>query len=163
MVNGNQPNRSTKHTSAPFAQALGELLRARQGDPLGMISLRAFFSQIEGYSYDALRKMVRGQLTLQPEAIEAMASALGVAPEYFLEYRAWQLQEGLRRHPEVADEVYEMLAATFALLDERSDPALNPKDRRQVAGLGSEDRAQSGVARGLRGKQKRANRDPAKN
>jgi hypothetical protein len=106
-------------TDRPFPEALGELLRVQQGDPLGMISLSAFFSQIGGYSYDALRRMVRGELTLQPQAIEAMAAVLGVAPEYFLEYRSHQLQEGLRRHPELADVVYEMLMASFALLDER--------------------------------------------
>ena len=106
-------------TAQPFPEALGELLRAQQGDPMGLISLRAFFSQIDGYGYDALRKMVRGELTLQPAAVEAMAGALGVPPDHFLEYRAWQLQEGLRRHPELSDKVYEMLMAGFALLDER--------------------------------------------
>jgi hypothetical protein len=104
-------------TDRPFAEALGDLLRVQQKDPLGMISLRAFFAHIPGYSYDALRKMVRGQLALQPQAIEAMAHELGIEPEYFLEYRAWQLQEGLDRYPEVADEVYEKLMASFQQLE----------------------------------------------
>lgn len=114
-----KPMAPQPHTNQPFPEALGDLLRAQQADPIGIISLRALFSQIEGYSYDALRKMVRGELTLQPAAIEAMAAALGVPPEYFLEYRAWQLQEGLKRHPELADKVYDMLMASFELLDER--------------------------------------------
>ena len=114
-----KPMAPQPHTNQPFPEALGDLLRAQQADPIGIISLRALFVQIEGYSYDALRKMVRGELTLQPAAIEAMAAVLGVPPEYFLEYRAWQLQEGLRRHPELSDKVYDMLMACFALLDER--------------------------------------------
>jgi hypothetical protein len=118
-------------TDRPFAEAMGDLLRTQQADPIGIISLRALFSQIEGYSYDALRKMVRGELTLQPAAIEAMAAVLGVPPEYFLEYRAWQLQEGLRRHPELADKVYEMLMASFALLDERKGFMSPPVPARQ--------------------------------
>jgi hypothetical protein len=112
----NKENQKTR-TNRPFAEALGDLLRIKQQDPLGMISLRAFFAHIPGYSYDALRKMVRGQLALQPQAIEAMAHELGVDAEYFLEYRAWQLQEGLERHPEVADEVYEELMSIFNQLD----------------------------------------------
>ncbi len=111
-----RPKRSTR----PFPEALGELLRVQQGDPLGSISMRAFFAHIPNYSYDALRKMVRGQLALQPQAIEAMARVLGVEPDYFLEYRAWKLQEGLRRHPQVADDVYEMLMGSFAALDDRA-------------------------------------------
>lgn len=101
----------------PFAEALGELLRAAQGDPLGSINLRTFFAQIPDYSYDALRKMVRGRIALQPLAIEAMAKALGVHPEYFLEYRAWQLREALRLRPELADEVYEKLMRSYTALD----------------------------------------------
>jgi hypothetical protein len=108
-----------KQTTRPFPQALGELLRFQQQDPLGTVNLRTFFAQIPEYSYDALRKMVRGKLPLQPQAIEAMAAVLGVLPDYFVEYRAWQVREGLKRHPETADQVYEMLMASFALLDER--------------------------------------------
>jgi hypothetical protein len=106
----------------PFPEALGELLRVQQGDPLGSISLRTFFAQIPEYSYDALRKMVRGKMSLQHKAIEAMANVLGVAPEYFVEYRAWQVREGLKRHPELADEVYEKLMDSFAKLDESEGP-----------------------------------------
>jgi hypothetical protein len=105
-------------TTRPFPEALGGLLRVQQGDPLGSISLRSFFAQIPDYSYDALRKMVRGTIPLQPQAIEAMAIALGVSPEYFVEYRAWQVREGLKRRPELADQVYEKLMASFAAADE---------------------------------------------
>jgi hypothetical protein len=82
--------------------------------------MRAFFAQISGYGYDTLRKMVRGQLTLQPEAIKAMATVLGVPPEYFLEYRSWQIQDGLRRHPQATDDIYDVLMKSFARLDDPS-------------------------------------------
>ncbi len=126
---GSHAGYSNARSTRPFPQALGELLRVQQGDPLGTVNLRAFFAQIPEYSYDALRKMVRGQLTLQPEAIEKMAAILGVPPEHFLEYRVWQIQEGLRRHPEVANEVYEMLMTSFELLDSKSEVSRKPARR----------------------------------
>lgn len=126
-------------TTRPFAEALGELLRAQQGDPLGSISLRTFFAHIPEYSYDALRKMVRGKIPLQPQAIEAMAAALGVSPEYFLEYRAWQVRKGLKRHPELADEVYEKLMASFASADEPECSGGTSHDNRRLLPVESRD------------------------
>lgn len=41
--------------------------------------------------------------------IEKLAAALGVRPDYFLEYRVWRVQELVREHPALADDVYDYL------------------------------------------------------
>lgn len=106
------------YTDKPFAEALGDLLRERrQGGPLRRISLRAFFAGVEGFEYEYLRKMVMGERPLRPEAIEAMAGALGVSPEYFVEYRGWRIAEALKTHPALVGRIYELVMAEAAALD----------------------------------------------
>ncbi len=40
--------------------------------------------------HENLRRQIYAERTLQPQAIEAMATALGVPPEYFKEYRQYR-------------------------------------------------------------------------
>ena len=130
-----------QHSQKLFAETLGELLRRRQeSGPLGRINLRAFFSSVDGWEYEYLRKMVMGERPLVSQAMEAMADALGVDPEYFLEYRIWQIQEGFRRHPNVADDVYQMLMASFKLLDARAGLSRNPAEPIRDTGRGKSKR-----------------------
>jgi hypothetical protein len=96
-----------------FPEALEGLLRERQNPgTFGRVNLRLFFSEIDGWGYEYLRKMVMGERRLQPEAIKDMAKALGVPPEHFLEYRLWQITELLRSKPELVDRVYEQVIGT---------------------------------------------------
>ena len=106
-------------TDQPIAEAIGDLLRKHQGLPMGRISFSAFAEEVGGWDVSTLRRMVSGKITLQPEAVEAMASRLGVPPDYFMEYRAWQVREGLKRHPEIADIVYDDLIIEIRARDER--------------------------------------------
>ena len=92
-----------------FAEALADLLRREQGDPLGRIRLSDFFKRVEGWEYETLRKQVVSERKLQPEAIEAMAQALAVQPEYFIEYRRHQIERAITVHPELVDLVYDLL------------------------------------------------------
>jgi hypothetical protein len=109
-----------QYTQKPFAEALGDLLRERQASgPLGRISLRPFFAQVDGFQYEYLRKMVMGERPLRPEAIEAMAAVLEVPPDYFREYREWRIGEDMRRHPELVGLIYELVLAEARVLDER--------------------------------------------
>jgi len=41
--------------------------------------------------------------------VEKLAHALGVAPEYFREYRGWQVREIARQAPELVDRIYDLL------------------------------------------------------
>lgn len=111
---------SEKYSCKPFAEALGGLLRERpEGGPLGRISLRAFFSQVDGWQYEYLRKMVMGERSLRPEAIEAMSKVLDVPPDYFLEYREWRICQALRDHPELVELTYDLVMTESKVLSER--------------------------------------------
>ncbi|MCL4367688.1 MAG: helix-turn-helix domain-containing protein [Actinobacteria bacterium] len=73
------------------------------------MNFRAFFDEVEGWSYESLRKMLAGERTLQPDAIDAMARALDVPPAYFREYRLWQIEQRMAEDPEVVDVMYEIV------------------------------------------------------
>lgn len=45
------------------------------------------------------------------QTIERMAKVLEVSPEYFLEYRAYQIREIAKRYPKLADQFYDVLMA----------------------------------------------------
>ncbi len=87
--------------------------------------LREFFRRLEGWEYETLRKQVAGERTLQPEAIEAMASALHVTPEYFLEYRRHQIEKSISDHPELVDLVYDLLVSRSKSLDAVAAPLVS--------------------------------------
>jgi len=97
------------YSEEPFPETLANLLRREQRDPLGRVRLSDFFKRVEGWEYETLRKQVVSERKLQPEAIEAMARALGVQPEYFIEYRRHQIEQAVSVHPELADLVYDLL------------------------------------------------------
>lgn len=114
-----------RYTAKPFSEALTELLRLESGDPRGRVNLSEFFRRVEGWEYETLRKQVAGERTLQPEAIEAMAQALHVAPEYFLEYRIYQIQKAINDHPELVDLVYDLLVTRAKSLDAVAAPLVS--------------------------------------
>jgi len=113
------------YTSSPFSEALTELLRRDSGDPRARVNLREFFRRVEGWEYETLRKQVSAERTLQPEAIEAMAEALGVAPEYFQEYRRYQIEHAIADHSELIDLVYDLLVTRAKSLDAIAVPLVS--------------------------------------
>lgn len=96
---------SAKRADGAIADRLRELAAH---DRLGNVSLTGFLKSLPGYHKDTWYKMVTGQRTLTPEAIEKLAEALDVPPEYFREYRAWQICKVLEDHPDEADPIYEV-------------------------------------------------------
>ena len=102
--------------AGPFIEVFGDVLRKQQGSPLG-VNLREFSQRVEAYDYSTVRRMIRGNIPLQPRAMEVFAQALGIEPERFLEYRAHQVREAVKRHPELGELVYETVMAEAAILD----------------------------------------------
>jgi hypothetical protein len=99
---------SEKFTKKEFAAAFTDLAKERFGHSSGKVDLRPILSQVEGYSYEALRLMLKGQRTLKMEAIEGMAKVLDVSPHYFVEYRQMWACRMMQRHPDLGDRLYEI-------------------------------------------------------
>ena len=106
---------TTNYTNKPFAEAFAELMRAKYGDEMGNFDLRPVLSQVHGYSYEALRLMLRGERTLKMEAIEGIAEVLGVSPHYFAEYRVMWSAEMAKRYPDLGEMVYSVVRRFLAL------------------------------------------------
>lgn len=113
------------YTGKRFADALADLLRQEAGDPRARINLREFFARVEGWEYETLRKQISGERSLKPEAVEAMARALGVAPEYFQEYRKHQIDQAIANHPELVDLFYDLLVSRAKSLDAIAVPLVS--------------------------------------
>jgi len=80
-------------TRKPFGQALAELLRESDYTTnTGNVNWRAFARELDGIHYETLRKAVAGERTATPHIIEEVARALRIRPDYFVEYRLWQVQ-----------------------------------------------------------------------
>lgn len=114
-----------QYSTKPFAEALTELLREQAGDPRTRVSLRDFSERVDGWKYETLRKQIVADRKLQPEAIEAMAEALGVAPEHFLEYRQNKIQQAINDHPELVDLVFDLLVSRARSLDAIAVPIIS--------------------------------------
>ena len=112
-------------TQKPFADALAELLRNEQGDPGARVNLRGFFGRVEGWEYETLRKQIVGERTLKPEVIEAIAEALGIAPQYFQEYRRHELERAIVTHPELVDLFYDLMVSRARSLDAIAVPLVS--------------------------------------
>lgn len=100
-------------SNRPAKAALADLLRERgQANEVGNVRFERFYKAVEelkaGYGAKHLRRMVDGGRPLQPDAIEAMARVLDVEPEYFLEYRVWQIGKVLERHPDAEELLYDI-------------------------------------------------------
>lgn len=97
------------YSTKAFAHALVDLLREETRGSDTKVNLTAFLRRVPGWHVDTLRKQITAERTLQPAAVEAIAEVLNVAPEYFVEYRANQIAEAVRHHPELVDLVYDLL------------------------------------------------------
>lgn len=113
------------YTGKRFADALADLLRQEAGDLHARVNLREFFARVEGWEYETLRKQITGERSLKPEAMEAMAQAMGVAPEYFQEYRKHQIDQAISNHPELVDLFYDLLVSRAKSLDAIAVPLIS--------------------------------------
>ncbi len=116
-----------KYPAKEFPEALAEIMRAQYGDRLGNFDLRPVLSQVEGYSYEALRLMLKGERSLKMEAIEGISKVIGVSPHYFIEYRRMWSAAMAQKHPELIDMLYEV-ALRFVELKEKATSASSPND-----------------------------------
>lgn len=92
-----------KHSAAridPSTQPFGRALRALlEGDErfltlTGNINFRKVAELLPTTHYETLRKAVTGDRPATPEFIEEVAGALGVDPDYFVE---WRLDQARKR------------------------------------------------------------------
>lgn len=75
-------------TDKPFGTALAELLReADFTTSSGNVNWHAFSREVDGFSYEYMRKIVAGERPPSPQFMEECARALRVMPEHFAEYR----------------------------------------------------------------------------
>jgi anthranilate phosphoribosyltransferase len=113
----------TDFSDKRFVDALTDALRDRAStDPEGRVNLSEFLRRVQGWQVGTLRKQVLGERSLQPAAIEAIAQTLGVAPEYFLEYRHQQIEQAMEKHTELVDLVYDLLVERSKSLDSIAVP-----------------------------------------
>jgi hypothetical protein len=110
-----------QYTDKAFPEALGEILRAQYGDRLGNFDLRPVLSQVEGYSYEALRLMLKVERSLKMEAIEGISKVIGVSPHYFREYRLMWSTMMAQKYPELAQAVYDVCLRFAELKDKASE------------------------------------------
>lgn len=118
---------SRAYSNLPVKLSLSELLESRGGaDALRRVSLERFYQEIEksgvGYGAKHLRKMVDGVRPLKPAAIEAIADALDIPPDHFIEYRIWRVQRIVEENPMLVDRVYDLLVAQARAEQDPSTP-----------------------------------------
>jgi hypothetical protein len=76
-----------------FGTAVRDLLIERgTTTALGNPNWSAFAAELPDVSYESLRKAVTGERRPSTKLMETVASALGVEPNVFVEYRLWQAQ-----------------------------------------------------------------------
>jgi anthranilate phosphoribosyltransferase len=111
-----------RYTTRPFADALNELLERRGSGTDTRVNLGEFLRRVEGWREGTLRKQIASERTLQAEAVKAIAEALNVAPEYFLEYRRHQINQAVQVHPELVDLVYDLLVSRARSIEAMTVP-----------------------------------------
>ena len=88
----------------PFVEEVPRLLRERG------LSIRALASQV-GVTDSHLSRVIRrvNYKTPSPELARRVATALGLPPDYFPEYREGFVLERIKRNAALRDELYERL------------------------------------------------------
>lgn len=77
-----------------FGPALRDLLLSREEFQTGTgnINWAAFADSLKDVHYETLRKSVSGERPPSASLVQTIAAALGVRPDYFVEYRLTQAQ-----------------------------------------------------------------------
>jgi hypothetical protein len=86
------------------------------------VNLKAFLAKLP-WEYNTLRKQIVGERRLQPQVIEAIAKELDVNPEYFMEYRIWQVAEVLEKYPDLVELCYDVLLNAADVREEEKSRA----------------------------------------
>ncbi len=91
----------------PLATALSELLREREMSQAELWALA-------GLSPTVVSRYLSGERGRKmdwrsADTIERLAGALDVGPDYFIEYRMWQVSQAAKLYPLITNEVYDVL------------------------------------------------------
>ena len=98
---------ASERTMDSIARALRDLLdRRRMTDTELMAAANVSPATVSRYLSGSRGLRMNSQAVA---TVEKLAHALGVAPEYFREYRAWQVREIARQAPELVDRIYDLL------------------------------------------------------
>ena len=84
-----------ERSDKPFGDVVDDALYKQRTERLRPKSLLSFWKEMKklhGWTkgYDSLRKQVTGEDPPQPDAMEAVAKALGISPRSFREYQVWE-------------------------------------------------------------------------
>jgi transcriptional regulator with XRE-family HTH domain len=84
----------TRQSWRPFGDALLDLLRDEDVylTGTGNVNLRAFARDLDGVTYQTLRRAITGERRVTLELLEECARVLRVRPDYFAEYRIEQVR-----------------------------------------------------------------------
>lgn len=107
--------KTPEYLHAPVAEALEHLLE-KHGyiTKWSRVSNNQIFRDLNkdlDYTPEQMRKMVKGERTVQPEFLEVLAERLGEDPRVFREYRRWELDQVLDRDPDFADATWDIAQA----------------------------------------------------
>lgn len=108
----NEENTSPK-SHEPMSTALAGLLEER-----GMTQAQLW--RAAGVSQGAISRYLSGTRGTRIDsrgarALEKVAGALDIGPEYFLEYRAWMVRQVALDDPGLADDLYDLMVETTRL------------------------------------------------
>jgi transcriptional regulator with XRE-family HTH domain len=97
----------------PLSAALAGLLRERR-------LTQAELWRAAGVSQGAVSRYLSGTRGTKIDsraarALEKLASALAVEPDYFLEYRAWRVREVALTDPDLVEDLYDIMIETLRL------------------------------------------------
>lgn len=120
-----EPRSNAGYTTRPIRQAVTDLLQKEGGESAASVSLRKFSQRLTGWGYETLRKQLGNQRALQPQLIEAVANALGVQAEYFLEYRRHRVEQAIVANPEIVDLMYDLVISRARSLDAIAVPLVS--------------------------------------
>lgn len=103
----------TTRTMKPLHKALQELMAEREMTQTDLwASADLSPAVLSRYLSGKRGRRVNSQAV---RTVEKLAAALGVEPEYFVEYRLWQVQEIARQAPELVDQIYDILIGAARL------------------------------------------------
>lgn len=92
----------------PFGTALRHLMADRRMEQLELAT-------IAKVSQSAISYYLRGERNPRPRTIEWIARALGLEPEYFIEYRRWRLHRALDEWIETDEAAVEYLLSRLQI------------------------------------------------
>lgn len=109
-------------TYQQFRDALRELVIASgHVTKTGNVNWHGFASEVDGFHYETLRKVLAGERRVTPAVVKAVATALDVSPDYFVEFRL----EQIRRCFDVTQVGFEDASRNLKHFEGRGLPARN--------------------------------------